>query len=267
MSRSIFAAGLLLASVPLAQAGDSATFSPYLIDPPAATAAPSAAAHGNVAQAAPPGRSRASKRRTRYAAAHTPRLVADAAPKLDASGVKSLTIGGIPAPLPPGRDGGDAAEAVATLEAAPRSPNTESAAPGPSGRTADRGNIETGSETVGALLAKHALANGVPLKLAQAVVTIESRGNAHASNHGALGLMQIKYGTARSVGFAGPAVALFVADTNLRYGMKVLAQAWRDAGGDLCGALMRYQSGHMARHASAANRAYCSRARSLMASR
>lgn len=267
MSRSILAAGLVLLSAPSAQAGDSATFSPNLIDPPVAASAPALPVHGIVAQAAPTGRSRASRRRTRYAGTRRPRVVADAAPKLDASGVKSLTIGGIPAPLPPGHDDGKAAEAVATLEAAPHSPNTESAASGPSGRTADRGNIETGSETVGALLAKHALENGVPLKLAQAVVTIESRGNTHASNHGALGLMQIKYGTARAVGFAGPAVALFVADTNLRYGMRVLAQAWRDAGGDLCGALMRYQSGHMARHANAANRAYCSRARSLMANR
>lgn len=265
MSRSILAAGLVLLSAPLAQAGDSATFSPNLIDPPVAISAPSLSAHGIVAQVAPAARSRASRRRTRFAGARTPRVVADAA--LEASDVKSLTIGGIPAPLPPGHDDGKAAEAVATLEATPRGPNTESSAPGPSGRGADRGNIETGSETVGALLAKHALENGVPLKLAQAVVTIESRGNTHASNHGALGLMQIKYGTARAVGFAGPAVALFVADTNLRYGMKVLAQAWREAGGDLCGALMRYQSGHMARHASAANRAYCSRARSLMASR
>ncbi len=254
-------------SAPLAQAGGSATFSPNLIDPPIVAAAPSPTVTRAIAQAAPAGRSRASRRRTRYAGTHTPRVVADAAPRLEAPGVRSLTIGAIPAPLPPGHDDEKAADAVATLEAAPRAPNTESAAPGPSGRAADRGNIETGSETVGALLAKHALENGVPLKLAQAVVTIESRGNTHASNHGALGLMQIKYGTARSVGFAGPAVALFVADTNLRYGMKVLAQAWRDAGGDLCGALMRYQSGHMARHASAANRAYCSRARSLMASR
>ena len=104
-----------------------------------------------------------------------------------------------------------------------------------------------------------------PVGPGQVAVRIESGGNARAANHGALGLMQIKWATARAVGFSGPAVGLLVADTNLRFGMKVLAQAYRDAHGDICGALMRYQSGHLARHASAANRAYCARARSFMA--
>ena len=52
MSRSILAAGLVLLSAPLAQAGDSATFSPNLIDPPVAISAPSLSAHGIVAQPA-----------------------------------------------------------------------------------------------------------------------------------------------------------------------------------------------------------------------
>lgn len=103
------------------------------------------------------------------------------------------------------------------------------------------------------------------MELAQAVVRIESRGNAHASNGGALGLMQIKPGTARAAGFSGGAAGLFVAETNLHFGMKILGEAYRSSGGDVCRALMRYQSGHLASRMSRANRVYCSRARAIMA--
>ena len=145
--------------------------------------------------------------------------------------------------------------------------NTEAATetPGPPPSAKPDGPREHGSDTVADLVAKHALANGVPVKLAQAVVRIESRGNARASNAGALGLMQIKFGTARAVGFSGPAVGLFVADTNLHFGMKILGDAYRAARGDTCGALMRYQSGHYATRMSHANSVYCSRARAIMA--
>lgn len=117
-----------------------------------------------------------------------------------------------------------------------------------------------------ALIARHAAANGVPFELADAVVRIESRYNPRAYNAGALGLMQIKARTARGVGFRGPDSALFEPETNIRYGVRYLAQAYRLAGGDLCGTVMRYQSGHYARGMSAANRAYCSKARIIMAS-
>jgi len=116
------------------------------------------------------------------------------------------------------------------------------------------------------IIAKHAAANGVPFKLADAVVRIESRYNPRVSNGGALGLMQIKPATARGVGFAGSASALYHAETNVTYGMRYLAQAYRMSGGDVCRTVMRYQSGHYANHMNAANRAYCSKARAIMAS-
>jgi len=116
------------------------------------------------------------------------------------------------------------------------------------------------------IIARHAAANGVPFKLADAVVRIESRYNPRVSNGGALGLMQIKPATARGVGFAGSASALYHAETNVTFGMKYLAQAYRMSGGDICGTVMRYQSGHYAHHMNAANRAYCSKARAIMAS-
>lgn len=115
------------------------------------------------------------------------------------------------------------------------------------------------------LIASHAAANGVPFALADAVVRIESRYNPRASNGGALGLMQIKPATARGVGFNGSASALYDADTNLRYGMRYLAQAYRMSGGDTCQTVMRYQSGHYATRLNGANRAYCGKARAIMA--
>ena len=267
MSRAFLAAGALLASAALALADGDMHQSPELVNAP--IAAPAAVAPAApVAEAAPPSR-RSGRRRTRLARAHE-RRVARAAAALTRSvdpfgGIRHLTIGSVPAPLPPAH-GDDVGAAVATLEAPAPAGNREAAAPTPdTSASAFEGAREAASHSLAEMLAKHAFEEGVPVALAKAVVRIESGGNARASNHGALGLMQIKWATARAVGFSGPAAGLLVADTNLRFGMKVLAQAYRDAHGDLCGALMRYQSGHLARRANAANRAYCARARSLMA--
>ena len=83
---------------------------------------------------------------------------------------------------------------------------------------------------------------------------------------GAMGLMQIKTQTARGEGFSGGPAGLLNPETNVRFAMRYLATAYRMSGGDLCGTVMRYQSGHGARHMSAADRSYCAKARSLMAS-
>ena len=115
------------------------------------------------------------------------------------------------------------------------------------------------------LVVKHAHDNGVPVGLANAVINIESRFNPKARNRGAFGLMQINAGTARNAGFVGNADGLLSPDTNLQYGMKVLAEAYRASGGDVCRTLAYYQSGRPVRHFSRAQRAYCSKARSYMA--
>jgi soluble lytic murein transglycosylase-like protein len=140
-------------------------------------------------------------------------------------------------------------------------------APARNGITASlrSGPVEGAAPTIKDLVAKHARENGVPEDLASAVVRIESRFNPRARGGGALGLMQIKYDTARSMGYAGGLSALFLPDTNLHFGMKVLAEAYKASHGDLCMTLARYQSGHRITHVSAANRSYCARARSYMA--
>lgn len=120
-----------------------------------------------------------------------------------------------------------------------------------------------GSEGLRALVARHAAANGVPFALADAVVRIESRYNPRAANAGNYGLMQIRHQTARGVGYSGGAAGLLDAETNARYAMKYLGQAYKLAGGDTCRTVMKYQSGHMATRMSGANRTYCAKVRTI----
>ncbi|WP_293863115.1 lytic transglycosylase domain-containing protein [uncultured Alsobacter sp.] len=116
------------------------------------------------------------------------------------------------------------------------------------------------------LIARHAAANGVPFALADAVVRIESRYNPTVRHGGAVGLMQIKPQTARGLGYSGGAQGLLHPETNLRWGMLYLAQAYRMSKGETCATVMRYQSGHGATRMNGANRVYCAKARTIMAS-
>lgn len=127
--------------------------------------------------------------------------------------------------------------------------------------------VPAGATGIRALIAKHAAEQGVPVALADAVIRVESRYNPRARNGIYVGLSQISPRTARGIGYNGSVQGLFDPDTNLRYGLKYLAQAYRLAGGDTCGAVMRYQSGHGAKRMNGANRVYCSKVRTIIASR
>ncbi len=122
-----------------------------------------------------------------------------------------------------------------------------------------------GTESIKAIVARHAAANGVPFSLADAVVRVESRYNPRASHAGNYGLMQIRHQTARGLGYSGSASGLLDPETNARYGMKYLAMAYKMAGGDTCRTVMKYQSGHMTNRMSGANRAYCAKVRTITA--
>ncbi len=124
----------------------------------------------------------------------------------------------------------------------------------------------TPSDTIRALIARHAREQGVPVSLADAVIRVESRYNPGARNGSYIGLSQISHRTARGIGYGGSVAGLFDPETNLRFGLKYLAQAYRLAGGDTCGTVMRYQSGHGANRMSAANRVYCGKVRTIVAS-
>jgi len=94
-----------------------------------------------------------------------------------------------------------------------------------------------------ALVDVHARNHGVPSALAHQVVMKESRYNPAARNRSYWGLMQIRYETARSVGYGGAASGLLDPDINLRYGMAYLGNAYRVADGDSRRALALYTKG------------------------
>jgi soluble lytic murein transglycosylase-like protein len=121
------------------------------------------------------------------------------------------------------------------------------------------------ADTIRPLIARHASENGVPFALVDAVVRIESRYNPGARNGVNVGLTQINVRTAQSLGYRGGASGLLDAETNLRYGVKYLAQAYKLAGGDTCGTVLRYQSGHRAETMNRASRAYCGKVKTLIA--
>lgn len=84
-----------------------------------------------------------------------------------------------------------------------------------------------------ALIATYAAANGVPESLVHRVILRESRYNPRlVGRGGAMGLMQIKYATARGLGYTGPASGLLDPETNLNYAVRYLAGAYQVAGGD-----------------------------------
>jgi soluble lytic murein transglycosylase-like protein len=95
------------------------------------------------------------------------------------------------------------------------------------------------------LIASHAAANGVPADLVHRVIVRESRYNARAVGRGGTyGLMQIKLGTARALGYTGTAEGLRDPNTNLTYAVKYLAGAYRTAGGNHAQAVRYYASGY-----------------------
>ena len=96
-----------------------------------------------------------------------------------------------------------------------------------------------------ALVAAHARANNVPEALVHRVIVRESRYRPDmVGRGGTIGLMQIKLATARGLGYTGDAAGLRDPDTNLAYGVKYLAGAWRAANGDHSRAMHLYASGY-----------------------
>lgn len=94
------------------------------------------------------------------------------------------------------------------------------------------------------LITKYAAIYGIPEALLHRVVKRESRYNPKAYNHGHYGLMQIKYATAKSMGFSGPAEGLFDAETNIKYAGKYLRGAWLVADDKNDGAVRLYAAGY-----------------------
>ncbi len=115
------------------------------------------------------------------------------------------------------------------------------------------------------LIAKHARANGVPVKLAMAVVQAESSYRANARGAaGEIGLMQLRPRTARMIGYRGKMKNLYNPDTNLRYGMKYLGKAYKLGKGSTCRTILKYNAGHGAKRMNPISQRYCNRVRRMM---
>jgi soluble lytic murein transglycosylase-like protein len=105
------------------------------------------------------------------------------------------------------------------------------------------GPAQQGS-SLNSLIAKYAAVYDVPEPLIHRLVQRESGYNPRARNGPNLGLMQIQYATARSMGYSGSAEGLLDADTNLRYAVKYLRGAYLVGGRNADQAVRHYSRGY-----------------------
>jgi hypothetical protein len=117
------------------------------------------------------------------------------------------------------------------------------------------------------LVRQEAQQRGLPPEVADAVTQVESAYNPNAvGTVGEVGLMQVRPTTAAMLGHSGTIAELHEPSTNIRYGVRYLAEAWKLANGDLCRALMKYRAGHGEERFSDRSVEYCRRARAHLAS-
>ncbi|ABD06934.1 Lytic transglycosylase, catalytic [Rhodopseudomonas palustris HaA2] len=123
-----------------------------------------------------------------------------------------------------------------------------------------------GNSAYRALIVREAERHGLAPAIAEAVMHVESGFNPDAvGSSGEIGLMQVMPPTARMLGFAGSNAELAVPETNIKYGVTYLAQAWRLAGGDICTATMKYRAGHGETRFSQLSVQYCVAVRAKLA--
>jgi soluble lytic murein transglycosylase-like protein len=93
-------------------------------------------------------------------------------------------------------------------------------------------------------ISHYAAVYDVPESLIRRSIRRESGYNPLARNGPYWGLMQIRYDTARGMGYRGKPKGLLSADTNLRYAGRYLANAWIVAGGNPDRAIALYAGGY-----------------------
>jgi soluble lytic murein transglycosylase-like protein len=94
------------------------------------------------------------------------------------------------------------------------------------------------------LITKYASLYDVPEHLVHHVVRRESNYNPAAVHRGNWGLMQIRYNTAKGMGYDGSPTGLLDAETNLKYAVKYLRGAWIVADKDAKKADWLYRTGY-----------------------
>jgi soluble lytic murein transglycosylase-like protein len=94
------------------------------------------------------------------------------------------------------------------------------------------------------MIARQAKVHGVPEALVHRTVMRESRYNPRIVHNHCFGLMQIKYATAREMGYRGDARGLLDPQVNLTYAVPYLANAYRLADGNEDRATALFSSGY-----------------------
>src|ERR1700724_3940042 len=96
------------------------------------------------------------------------------------------------------------------------------------------------------MIAREAEIHGVPEAFVHRIVRRESRYHPRLVHNRCFGLMQIKYATARGMGYRGDARGLLDPQTNLTYAVPYLANAYRLAEGNEDGATALFRGGYYA---------------------
>lgn len=156
----------------------------------------------------------------------------------------AFTAGTLATPAGQAEDGAAAASPAPAIAALTTPIGEAVTAPLKALGSVSRAAAGSGRAELDAMIARHAQAHGVPLDLAHRVVIRESRYNPRAVSKGNYGLMQIRLGTARGLGYRGDATGLLDPETNLTYAMKYLAGAYKVAGGNHGRAVSYYASGY-----------------------
>ena len=110
--------------------------------------------------------------------------------------------------------------------------------------TQPAGPLLRGKSQLNSLIEKYAKLYDVPLSLVHRVVHRESRYDPSAYSKGNYGLMQIRLGTAKGLGFQGTTKDLFDAETNLKYAVKYLRGAYLVADNNHDQAVRLYARGY-----------------------
>jgi soluble lytic murein transglycosylase-like protein len=111
-------------------------------------------------------------------------------------------------------------------------------------RSLDPFVTSTKNTNLNQLITKYAALYDVPENLVHHVVRRESNYNPNAVHRGNWGLMQIRYNTARGLGYDGTPNGLLDAETNLKYAVKYLRGAWIVAEKDASKADWLYRTGY-----------------------
>ena len=123
-------------------------------------------------------------------------------------------------------------------------------------------------ETYRAIASREAKARNLPPEIADAVMKVESNYNPRArGGAGEFGIMQVMPPTARLLGHKGSNEELADPETNIKLGVRYLAEAYALAKGDLCTTLMKYRAGHNETRFSVLSVNYCVAARTHLAAR